>query len=196
MLLENSGWEVEVHPLPEDVFKTQRDTELVHSASAVDAALDSMAQRITSLLSHAEPLLLCVLTGGIVPCGRLLPRLSFPLDLDYVHATRYQGGTSGHALEWRAWPATPLRERMVLLVDDIFDEGVTLAGIAQRCRAEGVRQVFSAVLALKRHDRNKTGMRPDVVGLEVPDRYVFGCGMDYRGYLRNLPAIYAAPAEA
>lgn len=195
MLAGISNSEADMHPLPEEIFKVQRDAELVHAATAVDAALDSMAQRIAALLSNAEPLLLCVLTGGIVPCGRLLPRLSFPLDLDYVHATRYQGGIAGHALEWRAWPATPLKERTVLLVDDIFDEGVTLAGIAQRCRVEGAHQVFSAVLALKRHDRNRTGMRPDVVGLEVPDRYVFGCGMDYRGYLRNLPAIYAAPAE-
>lgn len=185
-----------MHALPEEVFRVQRDAELVHGAVAVDAALDSMAQRIGALASGSEPLLLCVLKGGIVPCGRLLPRLPFQLDLDYVHATRYQGGTTGRALEWRAWPATPLEGRTVVLVDDIFDEGVTLMGIAERCRGEGATRVLSAVLALKRHDRNRTGLRPDVVGLEVPDRYVFGCGMDYHGYLRNLPAIYAAGPES
>lgn len=182
--------------LPEEIFRVQRDAELVHGAAAVDAALDSMAERIGALVSGSEPLLLCVLMGGIVPCGRLLPRLPFPLDLDYVHATRYQGQITGRDLEWRAWSVTPLKDRTVLLVDDIFDEGVTLAGIAERCRAEGAAQVLSAVLALKRHDRNRSGLRPDVVGLEVPDRYVFGCGMDYHGYLRNLPAIYAASPES
>ena len=184
-----------MHALPEEVFKVQRDAELVHSAAAVDAALDSMAEGIDMLASGSEPLLLCVLTGGIVPCGRLLPRLPFPLDLDYVHATRYRGGTTGRDLEWRAWPTTSLVGRTVFLVDDIFDEGLTLAGITERCRSEGAEQVLSAVLALKRHNRNRTGLRPDVVGLEVPDRYVFGCGMDYHGYLRNLPAIYAASPE-
>jgi len=81
----------------------------------------------------------------------------------------------------------------VLIVDDILDEGVTLRAVADYCRDAGAREVRVAVLVQKLHDRNQVGVRPDFKGLDVPDRYVFGCGMDYREYFRNLTAIYALP---
>ena len=108
-----------------------------------------------------------------------------------MHATRYRGDVRGQELEWIARPRTPLEGRTVLVLDDILDEGVTLAAILEDCRAQGARAVHSAVLVDKRIGRPRTLERADFTGLSVPDRYVFGFGMDYRGYLRNLPAIYA-----
>ena len=166
--------------------------DVVHDAEAVSGALDRMAADITARLADTRPVVLGVMTGALVPLGRLLPRLAFPLELDYIHASRYHGSTTGRDLVWLARPQTPLRNRTVLVVDDILDEGHTLAGIVQECRDEGAEAVFTAVLFDKRHDRRVPGLSADFHGLEVPDRYVFGAGMDYRGYLRNLPAVYAA----
>lgn len=167
--------------------------ELIHSEEAVQQALDAMARQIGETMGGRDPVLLAVMTGGMVPAVWLSARLSFPHQLDYVHATRYEGTTRGGALHWRARPRTDLEGRCVLIVDDILDEGVTLRAVADYCRNAGAREVRVAVLVQKLHDRNQVGVRPDFKGLDVPDRYVFGCGMDYREYFRNLTAIYALP---
>jgi len=168
--------------------------ELLHAPPAVEAALDAMAGAITHRAGDADPILMCIMNGGLVPSGLLLPRLHFPLRLDYLHATRYRGRTSGDHLEWKKHHELPLNGETVLVVDDILDEGHTLQAILDYCHAQGAARVLSVVLVEKRRRRSVT-LQPDVVGLEVPDRYVFGYGMDYRGYWRNAPGIFAAAAE-
>lgn len=167
-----------------------RQADCLYTADEVEAALDRMATAITARLGNDDPLLVCIMTGGVVPFGKLLPRLPFPFQIDYVHATRYGGRLQGAQLQWRAGPTQSPRDRVVLLVDDILDEGATLAGIEARYRAEGAREVLKAVLVVKRRPR-VCEVQVEFVGLEVPDRYVFGYGMDYKGYLRNSPGIYA-----
>lgn len=176
-----------------------READLIHDQQAVDRALDDLASQITARLEQRRPLILGVMIGGMVPAGMLLPRLGFPLQLDYVHATRYRGGLSGQSdLQWRAESVTPVRDRVVLVVDDILDEGHTLAGIVEALKAQGAAQVLTAVLVNKRHQRKHPGLKADFVGLEVPDRYVFGLGMDYKGLCRNAPGIFAVrePVQA
>lgn len=180
----------------EEAHEYGRRADLLHDAEAVAAAFERMAAAITERLAYSRPLILGVMIGGIVPTGRLLPLLDFPLEVDYVHATRYRGDTHGQELVWLARPTNPLSGRTVLIVDDILDEGRTLHGIIADCRARGARNVCSAVLVDKRHDRKYRGIRADFVGLEVEDRYVFGVGMDYRGHFRNAPGIYAIPDGA
>ncbi|MGH8378448.1 MAG: hypoxanthine-guanine phosphoribosyltransferase [Gammaproteobacteria bacterium] len=177
--------------LLEEVRRVQHEAELVHSEQAVQSAIGRLAEEITLALADSNPLVLCVMTGGLIPVGWLLPKLRFPLQLDYVHATRYRGDTKGHELERRVWPGISVRDRVVLLVDDIFDEGVTVSRIVRDCCGQGAHQVFTAVLVKKLHDRAGSNMQPDFIGLTTPDRYLFGCGLDYKNYLRNLPAIYA-----
>lgn len=149
-----------------------------------------MAAQISARLAGRDPLLVCVMTGGVVPFGKLLPRLAFPFQIDYVHATRYQNTLMGGALEWRVPPAQNPNGRPVLLIDDILDEGATLAGIEARYRAEGANEVYKAVLVVKNRARTHD-TAVEFYGLEVPDRYVFGYGMDYKGYLRNACGIFA-----
>jgi len=161
------------------------------SEEQVAAAFDNLAKRISSDLSDKNPLLLCVMTGGIVAASELLRRFIFPLEIDYVHASRYGGGTQGGSLNWHHQPATTLLDRHVLLVDDIFDQGATLDGIAEYCSSQGAASVSCAVLIEKLHDRKLTELRPDYIGLTIEDVYIYGCGMDYRGYLRNRAGIYA-----
>lgn len=166
--------------------------ECLHDAPAIEAALDRMGEAISTALSGTRPLLLGVMTGAIVPLGRLLSRLDFPLEVDYIHATRYHKTTTGRDLVWLARPQTPLRGRHVLLVDDILDEGHTFRGLLEACQEEGAASVQTAVLADKPNPARVPGLKADFVGLTVPERYVFGVGMDYKGYLRNVNAIYAA----
>lgn len=169
--------------------------ELIYSREQVRRAIDAMSCRIDEVMGGHDPVLIAVMTGGMIPAVWLSSRLPFPHQLDYVHATRYEGATRGGELRWRAKPCTDLTGRSVLIVDDILDEGVTLRAVTEFCREAGAREVRVAVLVQKQHDRNLVGIRPDFKGLDVPDRYVFGCGMDYQEYFRNLTAIYALPVE-
>ncbi|WP_233350295.1 hypoxanthine-guanine phosphoribosyltransferase [Kushneria phosphatilytica] len=159
---------------------------------AVEAALDRMAEQMTRDLADCLPVFYCVMNGGLITTGHLLTRLGFPLEVDYLHATRYRGETQGSKLHWRVSPEIDMRDRHVVIVDDILDEGTTLAAIIEHCQRNGAASIASAVLVDKRHDRKAIpGWRADYCGLEVEDRYVFGFGMDYKGYWRNAPGIFA-----
>jgi len=138
---------------------------------------------------------LVVMNGGLIPAGLLLPRLAFPLKVDYLHATRYRERTFGTDLKWIKEAEEPLAGRHLLVIDDILDEGHTLAAILEHCRAAGAAEVLSAVLLKKEHGRS-IGLEADFTGLQVPDRYLFGYGMDYGGYWRNAPGIFALKEEA
>lgn len=167
------------------------EAELLHSAADVEKALERMANEITSTLAAKNPVVLCMMTGAIVPTGILIPRLDFPLELDYVHVTRYRGNTSGSHIQWLRNPEISLEDRTVLLIDDILDEGITLTAIIEECKNLHATEIFTAVLVDKQLNRSRNLKQADFTGLTVPDRYVFGYGMDYKGYLRNAPGIYA-----
>ena len=170
--------------------KVMQQADLLHPASEVEAALDTMALRIAEAIGDRDPLLLCVMSGAVVAAGHLLTRLNFPLKLDYLHATRYNDTTEGNQLDWLVRPRHSLQGRVVLVVDDILDAGITLHGIVEACRQQGAAEVYSAVLVSKRRERD-ADIDADFVGLEVEDRYLFGYGMDYFGYWRNARGIYA-----
>ncbi len=175
---------------PAEAWRILAEAELIHSAQAVSLAIDRLAGEITARLREADPLVLTVMGGAVVFAGQLLPKLAFPLACDYVHATRYGNATAGGEMEWVADARTPVRDRTVLLLDDILDEGITLAAIKGRLLDQGAGECLVAVLSEKELGRDKP-IQADFVGLRLPNRYVFGCGMDVRGAWRNLPAIHA-----
>ena len=175
----------------EELRHVLEGAELLHDAAAIRLALDRMAAAISMELADAHPVVLCVLTGAIIPAGHLLTRLTFPLEIDYLHATRYRGATQGEHVQWVCRPETSLQDRTVLVVDDILDEGHTLTDILTFCRDAGATQTYSAVLVEKQHARRADAVTADFTGLSVADRYVFGFGMDYKGHFRNLDGIYA-----
>jgi len=168
--------------------------DCLYDQTAVAQAMDRMAAAIAADLADRDPILMCVMNGGLVPTAMLMERLHFPLRVDYLHATRYRERTSGTELQWKKHHDADIRGRCVLVVDDILDEGYTLEAILAYCRSEGAAEVRSAVLAHKLHDRG-VELQADYAALTVPDRYVFGYGMDYKGYWRNAPGIYAAGGE-
>jgi hypoxanthine phosphoribosyltransferase len=172
-------------------IKHVRETaELLHSKAEVEAALDTMARQINQLLTDRNPLVLCVANGGLVVAGQLLTRLTMPLTVDTINASRYQNKTVGDDIEWIIKPRTSMQNRTVLIIDDILDAGITLAAIYDYCLEQGASSIYTAVLL----DKNLPQTKPiaaDFVGIKVADRYVFGYGMDYKGYWRNADGIFA-----
>lgn len=164
--------------------------ELIYSADVVADTVNRMATDITAVLADRYPLVLSVMGGAVVFTGQLLPLLRFPLDFDYVHVSRYHNNTSAGQIEWKVMPRESVQGRVVLVLDDILDEGVTLAAIRERVMGSGATAFYSAVFADKDTGRSKP-INADFVGVTLPNRYVFGFGMDIHGAWRNLPEIYA-----
>jgi hypoxanthine phosphoribosyltransferase len=175
---------------PEEAWKTFRSAELLCDEAEVRGAIARLAAEITARLGERNPLVLAVMGGSVFFAGNLLPLLRFPLEFDYVQASRYGSATTGGKIVWTVEPRENVKGRTVLVLDDILDGGETLAAIRDRVKATGAADFFSAVLTDKQIGRAKP-IVPDFIGLKLPNRYVFGCGMDVSGAWRNLPAIYA-----
>lgn len=166
------------------------DSDLIAGAEEVQAAVRRVATEIDARLSGAYPMVLAVMGGAVVFAGQLLPLLRFPLDFDYIHVSRYGAETRGASIDWKVSPRELVRGRSVLVLDDILDHGETMAAVRERLLALGAAGFHCAVLVEKMLDKPKP-IAADFVGLRLPDRFVFGCGMDARGFWRNLPEIRA-----
>lgn len=166
-------------------------SECLITENRIAAAYDKLATTLNLHYAGLNPVILVVLNGGLIPAGHLLTRLSFVHRMDYVHATRYRENRGGNKLLWRAKADTELANEHVLLIDDIFDEGITLKYIAEELKQQQPASLMSCCLLDKDHDRKVADFNVDFVGTTVEDRYIYGCGMDYHGYLRHLPGIYA-----
>ena len=178
---------------PSELSAALQTAQVVHDRVVIEAAIARMGTQITRALEGERALFLTVLHGGLMFAGPLALAIGCDLEFDYVHATRYRGNTRGADLHWLRKPTAAMRDRTVILADDILDEGHTLAALRDACLAEGARRVLLAVMCEKRHGRRVPGLVADFTGMQVPDRYVFGYGMDYHEQGRNLPGIYALP---
>ena len=181
----------------DDALQVRARADCLHDAAAVQRAFDTLAARIEADYSGRNPLVLCVMNGGLYPTSEITRRLQFAFEQDYLHATRYRGATAGGGLVWKRQPeAQSIAGREVLVIDDILDEGHTLVAIRRALTEFRPASLRVAVLAEKRHDRRAADAHAEYIGLAVEDRYVFGCGMDYKEYWRQLPAIYAVGEPA
>ncbi len=179
---------IEGHPDPTSLLQKSK---VLFSREQVMAAVDKMAVEINAFYGDESIVMIAVMTGAIMPAAWLATRLKMPVQMDFVHATRYQSGLHGAELEYRVPPRMNLEGKKVLVVDDIFDEGDTLAAIKGSCEKRKAESVHMAVLARKMHDRGLPREFADFVGLDVPDVYVFGCGMDAYEEWRHLEQILA-----
>lgn len=166
--------------------------ECLYSTAEINEALDQMALEITNKLKDANPLILCVMTGALIPTGHLLTRLHFPLEIDYIHVTRYRGTNRGGDLHWLVEPRQHLKDRTILIIDDIMDGGLTLSAIIDYCKTYNAKETYTAVMVSKNRQREPgVNFEPNFVGVRTEDKYLFGFGLDYEEYLRNIPGIYA-----
>ena len=175
----------------DDAVAALRSAREICTAKQVDAAIDRLAEELTDVVRQENPTILAVMHGGAFTATQLCRRLNFPYQFDFVHVTRYGGRLTGGELQWPVPPSPDLAGRTVVVVDDILDRGLTLADLHERLRQIGVAAIYSAVLVSKTIDDRTSRPQVDFVGLDVEDVYVFGCGMDYKGYWRGLPSLFA-----
>lgn len=173
-----------------EITEVRETASLLYDEAAMVECYDRLAEEISECLGDRQPLLLPVMIGGIYLCGQLMQRLDFPLEVDYLHATRYRDRLQGDNLHWLVPPTAKVKNRTVLVIDDILDQGITLHGVIESLREAGASEVQSVVLTVKQCSRIRE-TEVTYRGVDVADRYVFGCGMDYKGFWRNLPQIYA-----
>ena len=179
------------HLSNQELENVLRNSECLIDSGRINAAYDHLAAQLNLHYAGLNPLILIVMNGGLIPAGQLLTRLSFFHRMDYLHATRYRDNVGSGDLIWKMRPSAPIAGEHILLIDDIFDEGITIKAIIDELKAQNPQSLRSAVLLNKKHERKVADYKPDFVGCEVDDRYIYGCGMDYHGYLRHLPGIYA-----
>lgn len=167
-------------------------SECLFDQKTIEAAIHRIADAMNERFADEAPLLLCVMNGAVIFMGQLVTLLNFPLQIDYVHVTRYQGEIEGRELHWVAEPRIELKDRVVVIIEDILDAGLTLASVKDFCEKQGAKEVHCAVLIDKDSPRSKGGVETcEFTGLKVGNRFLFGYGLDYKGFLRNIPGIYA-----
>jgi len=184
--------EAEMKEFLKEVEKVAETAAELYSREQVEKAMDKVAEKITAQLADKNPILLSVMQGAVALTGGLLTRLYFPLELDYIHATRYRGKTQGDKVHWLVKPNLDFEGRNILIVDDVLDGGLTLAEIVKYCKEKGAAEVFTVVLIDKQVKREIGGLqKADFVACTTGDDYLFGYGMDYKEYLRNASGIFA-----
>ena len=175
----------------QEIEKTLRNSECLISSIEVAAAYERLAAQLNLHYAGLNPIVMVVMNGGLIPAGQLLTHLTFYHRMHYIHASRYRDNEGTNDLDWKFKPEVSIEDEHVLLIDDIFDEGITLKAIVEELSKENPASIDSCVLLNKQHNRKVANFDVDFVGIDVADRYVYGCGMDFHGYLRHLPGIYA-----
>jgi len=182
--------------MSEDMKAVLNRAKCIYTKEQIELAIGKMAEAVSAKLKDSNPVVICVMKGGILVTSELILKLDFPLELEYVHASRYGDDSTGSDLKWRVKPRMSLTDRTVLLVDDILDGGITLARIKEQCEKLGAKEVYSAVLLDKVNKRVPNGLpNADFSALELEDCFVFGYGLDYQESLRNVQGIYEAATE-
>ncbi|MFC3193462.1 hypoxanthine-guanine phosphoribosyltransferase [Marinicella sediminis] len=168
-------------------------SEILISESTIDQAINDLAAELNSDYADKEVAFLTIMNGGMIFASALSTRLNIDMEMDYLQLSRYGKSKTGGQLVWKYQPEINLKNRHVILCDDIYDEGHTLEAAHNWCMKQGAQSTSSVVLVLKEHDRTYADYKPDYVALNIPDHYIFGYGMDLEEKLRQLPAIYYLP---
>ena len=179
----------------EEVQKIYRHSSLLADLTDVSRAADRIANEVSAKLEKSFPIVVAIMNGGLLPLGLILTKLDFPLETDYIHPTRYNNSTLGGKLKWIRKPPSSFCGRTILLVDDVLDNGKTLEEAVKACESTGAKRVLTAVLVEKDISQRKGLLKSDFYGLKLPNRYLFGCGMDYKKCFRNAPGIFALPVD-
>jgi hypoxanthine phosphoribosyltransferase len=175
----------------EQVKKINSVARCIVDKEKIDKEMDRLAREVHRDLADSNPIVLCVMLGSLVPTADLIKRLDFPLQVDYLHATRYQGETSGESLKWLMEPRLSLKGRHILIVEDILDKGLTLKGVLEYCESKQPASIKTLAFVDKQTRRAPGALKKaDYVGVSVEDKFVIGYGLDYQEYFRNLPGIY------
>ena len=178
---------------PQELQSIKDSSDMMFSSAQIKTAVENIGLQLEKKIYQKNPVMLCVMNGGLVFSADLMRSLDSDVRLDYLHVARYLDNTVGGSLHWLKEPKLPLQDQVVVIADDIYDEGYTMEELVSYCKRQGAREVITVVLLLKNKVSRNIKLKPDLFGLQVEDRYVYGYGMDYQGHLRNVPDIYAIP---
>lgn len=159
------------------------------SAAEIQAAVAKLATDVEAAYRGKPLTIVGVLTGSLMLLADLVRRIDLPLRVGLIQASSYRGkATSPGELELNSSLTPDLAGRHVLLVDDIYDTGKTLAGLVDRLSRENIASLRSAVLLWK-EGRQVVDLTPDYHCFKIPDAFVVGYGLDYADEYRNLPYV-------
>ena len=167
-----------------------RKSSVIYSEIEIKTVIKNIADQVNQTIQTDDLYVLCVMNGALIFAGQLLPRLEKNIQYSYIHATRYAASLTGGPIHWLVKPPIDIKGKTVLILDDILDEGITLREIAATCLAMKAKAIYTAVLFDKEIAKEKS-YSPNFIGLKVPNRFVFGYGLDCKGLGRNLPHLYA-----
>ena len=176
---------------PAEISALLENASCLYTAEEIEMAIESLAAKISVDFHDKNPILLPIMNGGLPTAASLMKRFKFPLQLDYIHLTRYRDSTSGGDINWIYHPRLDLNDRAVILIDDLLDHGITLREAVSHCLERGAHSVSTVVLVVKELDHRPGLQTVDYFALRTPDKYLFGYGMDYKSYWRNAPGIFA-----
>src|SRR5437868_11580897 len=159
------------------------------SAEQIQASIDRLAAEIREREGSRPLTVIAVMTGSIIFLADLIRKLDMPLRVGVIQARSYLGTERG-ALSVNADMLPEVSGRDVLVIDDIFDTGHTLLEVLSFLDELSPRSVRTAVLVPKQ-GKHRVALRPDYVGLEIPDEFVFGYGPDSNFAYRHLPYLAA-----
>lgn len=180
----------EYDEIKKEFIAVDKNAKPLYSKQQLLANLQIVAEQISKDYQDKKLICLCVLNGGIVTLGQLLPLITCSVLVDSIHLTRYTGKTTASdTIKWKSKPSINLKGLDVLLVDDILDEGITLFELSKYCKTQKANSVKSMVLVNKKHNRKFENIKADYVACEVPDKYVYGFGMDFKEFGRNLDKV-------
>ena len=178
------------------IRKIQENATCLYTQEQVEEAIEKVAKQMNEKFKDEFPVLLCVMKGAVVFMGQLITKLNFPLQIDYIHATRFRGEMTGGDLLWITKPTMDLKDRTVIVIEDILDSGLTLASIMDYCNQQKAKEVYNAVLIDKDCPREQEGVKEaDFTGIHVENKFIIGYGLDYKDCYRNIPGIYVVNQE-
>ena len=169
----------------------RRSARIIITQAEIEEEINRLANEIEGSIGNQFPVVLSILNGSICFTGHLLTQLDFALRYDVFSMSRYAHGTTGGKLKHLLYPTTSVRNKTVLILDDILDRGTTLESAKRWAIGNGASQVLSAVLIDKQVQDSSNRIKPDFSCFSVKDEFVFGFGMDIDGMWRNLKDIHA-----
>ena len=159
------------------------------SAAEIEAAVDKVAQRINTDMEGKNPLFLVILNGAFMFAADLFKKITIPCEMSFVKLSSYSGTSSTQNVKKLIGLNEELRGRSVIIVEDIIDTGFTMEKLIADINKLQPEEVRLATCLFKPNAFQKE-FPIDYVGIEIPDDFIVGYGLDYDGYGRNYPEIY------
>ncbi len=166
-----------------------KEFELSISFEQIDKALEKMAEKMNAELADKDPLMICILNGSFMFAADIMKKLNFPCEISFVKLSSYEGTSTTGKVKEIIGLTEDIEGRTIVILEDIIDTGVTMEKIKKQLIGYAPADLKIASMLYK-PDACKVDINIDYIGIDIPDKFIVGYGLDYDGYGRNLPNIY------